>query len=161
MSANRKYIIFLLLHIHLLCSASAVIATFWFWFDLLACLATSVPAERLFSISGMLGDTRLRQLPKNLENRVIIKANKLSRLVVFIEGVNYSGWTQFPISFPAFSINMTQGWHHSLLWQFNVEKMIKVGEFYPRKGIMMTSSDWSYFVVMRNKRIYCSEYQLY
>ena len=26
-----------------------------------------------------------------------------------------------------------------------------MGEFYPWKGIMMTSSDWSYFVVMRNK----------
>ena len=44
--------------------------------DLLAVPATSVPSERLFSISGILSENRRSHItPKNLERRVLIKAN--------------------------------------------------------------------------------------
>ena len=44
--------------------------------DVLAIPATSVPSERLFSISGILSENRKCQIsPENLENRVLIKAN--------------------------------------------------------------------------------------
>ena len=46
--------------------------------DLLCCPSTSVPSERLFSISGILSDNRSSQIkPNNLESRVLIKANNL------------------------------------------------------------------------------------
>ena len=45
--------------------------------DILACPATSVPSQRLFSISGILSDDRKsRILPSNLEKRILIKANR-------------------------------------------------------------------------------------
>ena len=47
--------------------------------DIMAIPATSVPSERLFSISGILSENRRSRIsPENLENRVLIKANKIS-----------------------------------------------------------------------------------
>ena len=44
--------------------------------DILAIPATSVPSERLFSISGILSeDKRCNIFPENLERRVLLKAN--------------------------------------------------------------------------------------
>ena len=44
--------------------------------DILAVPATSVPSERLFSISGILSeDKRCNISPENLERRVLLKAN--------------------------------------------------------------------------------------
>ena len=44
--------------------------------DLFAIPATSVPSERLFSISGILSsDKRCNISPENLERRVLLKAN--------------------------------------------------------------------------------------
>ena len=46
--------------------------------DIMAIPATSVPSERLFSISGILSENRRSRIsPENLENRVLIKANKI------------------------------------------------------------------------------------
>ena len=45
--------------------------------DILAVPATSVPSERLFSISGILSQNRSSSiLPDNLEKRVLIRANQ-------------------------------------------------------------------------------------
>ena len=45
--------------------------------DLLCVPCTSVPAERLFSLSGLLTENRRNRIsPVNLQNRVIIKGNK-------------------------------------------------------------------------------------
>ena len=47
--------------------------------DIMAIPATSVPSERLFSISGILSENRRSRIsPANLENRVLIKANKIT-----------------------------------------------------------------------------------
>ena len=45
--------------------------------DICACPPTSVPAERMFSLSGCLSNDRFAAIkPENLENRVLVKANK-------------------------------------------------------------------------------------
>ena len=47
--------------------------------DILAIPATSVPSERMFSISGILSENRRSRItPENLENRVLIKSNKIT-----------------------------------------------------------------------------------
>lgn len=46
--------------------------------DLMSAPATSVPSERTFSISGILSENRMASIsPTTLENRVIVKCNKL------------------------------------------------------------------------------------
>ena len=46
--------------------------------NIMAIPATSVPSERLFSISGILSENRRSRIsPENLENCVLIKANKI------------------------------------------------------------------------------------
>ena len=45
--------------------------------DICACPPTSVPSERMFSLSGLLSNDRFAAVhPESLENRVLVKANK-------------------------------------------------------------------------------------
>ena len=45
--------------------------------DIMAVPATSVPSERLFSISGILSDDKRCNIsPENLERRVLLKVNQ-------------------------------------------------------------------------------------